>query len=314
MSGQTCLLVAVILAASACAKKDVGRDSSVRLAMVGQEAITESDLRARLAEQPAFALARYKTIERKKELLDTIIRQELLLQEAHRRGLDSDPEVRATVEKVLIQRLSRVYAEENDKAHPLPEADLRRYYDQHRMEFVSLTRARVSHLFLATPEKDTRRARAAAEAAKLLQQIKEREAKGEKQALELTASQRSEDAATKATGGDLGYRTREELTAAWGAAFADAVMGLKTPKEIGGVIATDKGIHLIKLLGRQEGYETPFESARSRIQGRLVVERRSHSIDELVVELRKTTKVEIDEKALGKVEVESSSPTAAASR
>ena len=54
------------------------------------------------------------------------------------------------------------YKEEDEKKRPIPEADLRSYYEQHRSEFVIPTRVRVSHLFIAAPEKDPRRARAAA--------------------------------------------------------------------------------------------------------------------------------------------------------
>ena len=135
-------------------------------------------------------------------------------------------------------------------------------------------------------------------------QIKSREAKGEKQALELTASQRSEDAATKATGGDLGFRTREELTQAWGAPFAEAALALKSPGEVAPVVSTAKGIHLIKLLGRHDGYETSFEAAKSRIASRLDTERRAHAVDQLVADLRKKTNIQIDEKALAKIEVD----------
>jgi peptidyl-prolyl cis-trans isomerase C len=230
------------------------------------------------------------------------------LQEARRRGLENDPEVRAAIEKILVHKLTRDYSEQQDKSNPIPEAEVRRYYEQHKAEFVSPTRVRISHLFLAAPEGDPKRAKATAEATKLLAQIFAKEAKGQKQVLETTASQRSEDAATKATGGDLGFKTREELAQAWGQPLADAALALKSPNDIGPVVATSKGIHLIKLLGRHEGYETPFETARSRIEPRLKQQRQTVTLDALIAELKKTTKVTIDEKALAKVNVSSSQP------
>jgi peptidyl-prolyl cis-trans isomerase C len=300
------------IAVVSCSKLTGGEKAKgTVVAKVGEGTISDLDFKAKLAEQPPFAQARYKTVERKKELLETMVRQQLLLAEARRRGIDNDPEVRATMERVLVHKLGRVYAEEEEKKRPLPEDDLRRYYEQHRSEFVTPTRVRVSHLFLDAPEKDPRRARAVAEAARLLAQAKTREAKGEKQAFELTASQRSDDAATKATGGDLTFRTREQLAQSWGPELMEAAFALKTTGELGPVVTTPKGIHLLKLLGRQEGYETPFASARSRIESRLKVDRQSRSLDALVADLKQKVKVQIDEKALAGVEVAAPAATAA---
>jgi peptidyl-prolyl cis-trans isomerase C len=297
------VLVLVLVACLGCRGGKRG-DASKPVAHVGDKTITVADLRAELARQPGFAVARLKSLDRKKEFLDGLIRSELLVEEAHRRSLDTDPEVRSAIQQVLIHKLAHVYSEEAEKINPVPESDLRRYYDQHRTDFVTPTRVRVAHLFFAAPTNGPHRAHALADAGRLLEQIKGRAAHGEKQPLELMASQRSEDTATKAAGGDLGYRTREDLTRAWGPALADAAFALKTQGDFGNVVATDKGVHLIKLLGRQEGYETSFEVARSRMAERLKSERRAHAVDELVTELRAKTRVEVDDQALAGVNPE----------
>lgn len=300
--GRSAIVAALVLVfAGGCRRADTSAKPTP-IATVGEQVISSVDFKARAAEQ-TFDRGRYKSLERKKELLEGMIRSELLVEEARRRHLDEAPEVRSAIERVLVQKLTRVVADEADKKNPLPEADTRRYYDQHKSEFTTPTRVRVSHLFLAAPEKDPKRAAAAAEASRLLAQVQSKAAKGVKQALELAASQRSDDAATKATGGNLGFRTRDELVAAWGSAFADAALALKSPQEIGPVVATPKGVHLIKLLGRQDGYETSFESAKSRIAGRLGAERRARSIDDLAADLRKKTTVKIDQQALARIDL-----------
>jgi len=294
-------LLLVIGLTSSCSKLGShDKHASEPIARVGGKTITAADLEARVAEQPSFSRARYQSLDRKKELLDGMIKTQLLVDEARRRHLDQDPEVRATIEQVLVQKLTRVVSDESGEA---TDAELRRYYDDHRAEFGAPTRVHVAHVFLAAPEKDARRPRAAAEAATLLQRAKAREAKGEKQALQIIASERSDDAATKAAGGDLGFRTKEELARAWGAEFADAVLALKTANEIGPVISTPKGLHLVKLLGRHDGYEISFEAAKSRIAGRLGSERRARTIDELVGGLKKKSKIEVNEQALAHVDL-----------
>ncbi|NTX38982.1 peptidylprolyl isomerase, partial [Myxococcus sp. CA033] len=88
---------------------------------------------------------------------------------------------------------------------------------------------------------------------KLLADLKTKEAGPIKSAFEMAATQQSQDSASKAAGGDLGFRSREELTQAWGAALADAAFGLKSSSEIGQVVETDKGFHLVKFQSRQVG-------------------------------------------------------------
>jgi peptidyl-prolyl cis-trans isomerase C len=302
-SAQTLLAIGLVaaLAGPACMKRDSGR-SAARLATVGGVTLTAADFKARVAEQTALRSSVYKSPERRKQALEAMIRIELLAQEARRRGLGNDPEVRSTIDRILVHKLGTVLANEADKATPVSESELRSLYEQRKAEFATPTRVRVAHLFLAAAENDPKRPRAAAEAAKLLQQIKAKEERGDKQVLELTASQRSEDAATKPTGGDLGYRTRDELSRAWGAAFADAALALKTANQIGPVVSTARGLHLVKLLGRHDGYEVPFESARSRLEPRLKGARDARSLDDLAAELKKTTKIDIDEQALATID------------
>src|SRR5512138_3434976 len=67
--------------------------------------VTAAEFQARLAEQSPLIRQRYGTLERKREFLDQLIRFEVLVGEARRRGLDRDPEVLATLEKLMVQRL-----------------------------------------------------------------------------------------------------------------------------------------------------------------------------------------------------------------
>src|SRR5262245_57809783 len=89
-------LGALALGRAACKKSGRAPDGAKgpALATVGDRVITAADLQAKIAEQPAFSQARYKSPEKRKELLDTVIRSELLLAEARRRGLADDPEVK----------------------------------------------------------------------------------------------------------------------------------------------------------------------------------------------------------------------------
>ncbi len=295
--------IAAALSLLSCHDKpsqDLGESGA--LAKVGQRAITVGDLSARLNEQPAAVASRYATPERKKELLDGLVRFEILAQEAERRGLDKDPEVRTALRKVMVQKLLHDRGEEAVRTASA-EAEVKAYYQEHQAEFVRPERVRVSHIFISAPANSPKRSQAEKQAAKLLVELRAKEAGPVKTAFTQSAQTLSEDEATKGLGGDLGFRTREELAGLWGTAFADSAAQLQSFGEVSGPVATEKGFHLIKLMGRQPGLDQPFDSVRSRIESRLTSEKRSKAIDSFVAELREKTPVTVDEAAVAKAEL-----------
>ncbi len=301
-------VVGALLALMACddaRKKTPEQVDSETVAQVGDKAITAAEFENKIDEQPPLVRSRYKTLDRKKEFLDNLIRFEVLLQEARRRGLESDPEVKAMVEKVLVQRMMQVRQKEIEAAGALPESELRKFYDEHVSEFVRPARVRLSNIFLSAPRGDPNRAKVREEAEKLVADIKTKEAGPNRAAFAQSASSRSDDMTSKNAAGDLGFKTRDELKEAWGEAVANAAMSLKAIGELSAVVESDKGFHLLKLAGRQEGVEQPFEAVKARIESRLALERRSRALDDFVGDLKSKASVKIDEKALERVDVDS---------
>lgn len=280
-----------------------GKADGPPVAIVNGHALSTQEVKAKLEEQPPVIRGRYTSLEKKKEFLDNLIRFELLVQEARKRGLDQDPEVQATLEKVMVQKLLRTQQEA--AAGALGEAELRKYYDEHLSEFVRPERVRVSHIFLAAPQGDAgKRAQARAAAVKLLSEVKAQEAGAARSAFELAATQQSQDNGSKSAGGDLGFRSREELAQSWGATLADAAFGLKTVSELGQVVETEKGFHLVKLLGRQLGMEQSFEQARPRLESRLLAERRAKGMDDFINGLKSQARIEVKDDALEQLKID----------
>jgi peptidyl-prolyl cis-trans isomerase C len=125
MRGRAVFLVATL--ALACSKRedDAGSPGAPQgpvLARGRGIAVTEADFRAKLAEQSPFARAYDGTMERKKELLETVIRFELLAKEAEEQGLDRDPEVRAAARRIMVQKLLRKRLDEKDGTPGAPAA------------------------------------------------------------------------------------------------------------------------------------------------------------------------------------------------
>jgi parvulin-like peptidyl-prolyl isomerase len=282
------------------------------IATVGEKLITATEIKAKLNEQSPHFRARYKTPERKKEFVENLVRFEVMLQEARKRDLENDPEVKTMFDRVLVQRLVKITQQEFENTLAITDADAKKYYDEHQNEFVRPARIRVNHIFIASLKTDPKRGKIRETASKMLAEIKAKEKGKQKNAFIEYASSRSEDTATKQEAGDLGFKTKEELTQIWGELFATAAFNLKTIGELAGVIETDKGFHLLKLSGRQNGMEQSFDTVKSRIQSRLSAEKRTRSLDEFISGLKSKANVTIDEKKLSEVNFDLPPATSAA--
>ena len=294
----TCGVVG-LWAGAGCRGQEPDHPAEPVVATVGSEAITAAEYKAKLDEQAPFIRSRYTTLERKQEFLDGMIQLEVLAQEAQRRGLDTDPEVREALRKLMVQRLIRQVTEE---LKPPSDAEIQRHYEEHRAEFVRPEQVRLSHIFLAAPVGEARRAQIKAEALALLGRARAAQGASRPEDFEALARARSDDADSKPRGGDLGLQTSEELTRTWGAPLAQAAFSLQSPREVGPLVETEKGFHLIKLELRQAGMNHPLESVKERIGSRLLSERRTQALDALVKRLREQSRVRVDEKVLADVQ------------
>jgi peptidyl-prolyl cis-trans isomerase C len=276
------------------------------VATVGNETITADDLKKRLEETSPFLRARYNTLERKKEFLDNLIRNELLAQEAEKQGLDKSPAVREQMKRAMIQELIKKQLDERLAGTDIPDADLKKFYDLHLDDFQKPERARVFHILL--PFQDAKEKIAAkAKANALLKDIDAREKKGESNAFQATAMKESKDPASAQVGGDLRFTSKDELARAFSTELADAAFALKTPGEKSGVVETPKAIELIKLQVKTVALNRSFEDSKDSIRGRIARERRSHEYDEWVKKLRDQTKVSVNDAELAKVVIEGAS-------
>src|SRR2546423_8703774 len=157
------LLCIALAAAPACKKSE---KSGPAVARVGDEVITADEVRQRLNETSPFLRARYSTLERKKEFVENMVRNELLAQEAVRQGYDKSPAVREQMKRAMIQELIKHQLDAKLAGTDMPDEELKKFYDAHLDDFVKPERARGFHILL--PAKDAReRAEAKKKAAAL---------------------------------------------------------------------------------------------------------------------------------------------------
>ncbi len=139
--------------------------------------------------------------------------------------------------------------------------DARKYYDEHQSEFGTPEERQAAHILIAVaaaaPQAEQDAARAKAE--QLLQQVKQNPAK-----FADLARQNSQDPGSAANGGSLGYFGRGMMAKP----FEETAFALKQD-EISGLVKSDFGYHIIKLLAVKPARLLPFDEAREGVINKL---------------------------------------------
>jgi parvulin-like peptidyl-prolyl isomerase len=260
------------------------------LAQVGDRTITVGEFADRLASQSPYLRARFESPERRKEFLDNLVRFELLVYEAKRRGYDDRPEVKRARRNAMIQQMVTQEIDAPLEAVEITDEEIRAIYDANPDEFNRPAQVRASHIFIED------RARAQ----KLLARAKE----GDLSGFRTLAREQSQDEKTKRSGGDLQFFTADgegsPAKAIRDAAFAMAKVGEVYPD----LIEEGGGYHIIMLTGKRAAVTRTYEQAKRAIRHKLNRERKDAAVAALTERLRKDIEIEIDYEALKAIEIE----------
>jgi peptidyl-prolyl cis-trans isomerase C len=287
----------------ACAKKrgkghaTSGGDSAV-VAKVDDEVITVADVQERINKQSPFVRARYTSNEKKKEFLDSLIRFEVMANEAKRRGYDEDPEVLRVMKQQMISKFLQKDFESKLKVEDVPDADVEKYYKEHPAEFNQKDEIRVSEV--VTKEKG-KADKAFAEAKTLPKAPTIVPTPDQKQFKDIVAKY-SDDEDAKQRGGDLGFFDKD--TTRYPKPIVDAAFKLAEVGDVAAPMKTEKGWVVLRLTQKRPGFNRPLAEVKRQIQQRLFRDTRTKAMDNFVAELKKKSAIEINDANLSKVVID----------
>lgn len=247
-------------------------------------------------------------------VLDRLVNYRLLLQEARARGIEVpaaeiDAQVRALAAQFRTEdelrdalvrrgvtvdmlrddarrdlRVAKLVSQEAGRDVAVPVEDVRAFYEANLEKFRQPEAARASHVFVRVPEgADDKTRNAMRVRAEAIMRLARR---GDDFAA--LARSYSEDRATGANGGDLGWfdkgRTPKEF---------DAVVFSLQPGAIGGLAHTPDGYHIVKVTGRRPSRIQPFEEVQQDLAAYLLRELQDRLTIRLINQLRGKAKIEI---------------------
>ncbi len=153
------------------------------------------------------------------------------------------------------------------------DAEIKKYYEEHQPDFSTQEQRQAAHILIAVaaqaPDADKQAAKVKAE--QVLQQVKQSPGK-----FAVLAKQYSQDPGSAANGGDLGVFARGMMVKP----FDDAVFQLK-PGEISGLVQSDFGFHIIKLLAIKPAKVRALAEVKSEIELKLKMQKAGDKFAEL---------------------------------
>lgn len=246
------------------------------LATVNGSKITVDDFEQEVKALPDYIRSMADTPQGRKELIDTLVMRELILQQAAKDGLDKGKEIDEKMaelrKRVIVDTFLKKKVENDAK---ISDEELKKFYEQNQAQFKAGDQIRASHILVKSEQ----------EAQAIQDQLK-RGGNFE----ELAKSKSVDSSSSK--GGDLGWFGKGSMVPP----FENAAFALKDG-EISGIVKSDFGYHIIKLTGKRSAGTRPFDEVKEQIKAALLPQKQQQVFAQIKEDLKKNAKVELaDEK------------------
>jgi peptidyl-prolyl cis-trans isomerase C len=256
------IAASIALAAAAVAGIAPLAAQAQNLAVVNGKPVPKSRADALLSQVQKQAQARNQQLppEIDKLVKDKVVTDEILTQEAERRGLAASPEYKQQMDLARQSILIGMLQNDVDKKTVISDADVQKEYDKFKAQ-ASGTEYHARHI-LVDKEDDAKA---------LIAQLKA----GAK--FEDLAKKFSKDPGSAEKGGDLDFAGPN----AYVPEFSQAMVKLKKGEYTQEPVKTQFGFHVIKMEDTREAQFPPLAEVKPQIQQRLAQERAAAFRDEL---------------------------------
>jgi peptidyl-prolyl cis-trans isomerase C len=199
-------------------------------------------------------------------VVNRLITQEVVIQEAQKAGLDKQADFQARLELSNRELLINAYLQDYNKKHPISEAEIKAEYEKFKQQLGD-KEYNARHILVKTEQ----------EAKDIIAQL------GKGADFAKLAKEKSLDPGSKDRGGDLDWFSPARMVKP----FSEATAGLKKGEYTKTPVQTQFGWHVIKLVDVRDTQPPPFDKVKDGIQKEL----QQRQIEKLVTDLRAKAKV-----------------------
>lgn len=245
------------------------------VATVGSKKITLDEFNKKYKEVTSQVLSNPPS---KKVFLEDLVRYEVGVQEAKKRGFDKDPIVLDRFNQEMYKAFLEKELGNKVEESKVSEEEMKSWYSKN-------PQIRLSDILIEVKPGATseQRAEAKKRASEILDEVKK-----SKRPFEELVRLYSDDTTTKSLGGDVGWQSRITLVPT----YYNAANSLKVNEVTSNLVETPFGFHIIKLTGRRS-YE---EATKREIRMAVFDEKRKIVFDNFFNGLKKQYNINVNSK------------------
>jgi len=242
---------------------------SATLAVIGGKAISVENFRTEMERQRGAFDAK-----RKEELLDSIVRSELLFAAARSAGYENDPEVIAAVKQAMVGKYLRDNLDPKLARVNASDQEAEAYFQSHQAEFGMPAMIHAAMIKIAVPSKVS--AQKKSELLKRAESVRAEALALEKgvPAFGKVAVSYSDDQDSRHRGGDLGWLQAGMADGRIDKKISDAIFAMKTPGQVSQVIAAPGGYYIVKLIETKAATVKPYAAVRDGVRYQVVQDKK----------------------------------------
>lgn len=235
------------------------------LAKVGELTVTDTEVNEFIASLGQRAAA-YNNPEGKKAVLNQLISNKLLLQDARRNLYEGEAAFREQLQKVKESMLINYAGEKAIASARVDEPEARAYFDEHKAEFTTEESVNASHILVKSEE----------EAKEILAKINAGEVSFE------DAAKEHSTCPSKENGGNLGDFGKGQMVPE----FDSAVFAMTEGEITAEPVKTQFGYHLIKLNKKTEAKPMEYAEVKDDLKNMLLNEKRRKAYESKINQLK----------------------------
>ena len=251
------------------------QNGSQVVATVGTKKITLDEFNKKYKEVTSQVLVNPPS---KKVFLEDLVRYEVGVQEAKKRGLEKDPIVLDRINQEMYKALLEKELGKKVQENSVSEPEMKAWYSKN-------PQIRLSDILIEVKPGATEAQRA--EAKKRGDEILA-EVKKSKRPFEELVRLYSDDTTTKNLGGDVGWQSRITLVPT----YYDAAVAMKAGEISQNLVETPFGFHILKLTGRRS-YE---EATKREVRMAVFDEKRKNVFDDYFNRIKKQYQINVNAK------------------
>ena len=277
----------------------VGQDV---LAVVGDEVITKADFIKQMNSRGGSMPGQYHDLRQKQFLLDFMINQQVMFDDAVRKGIHQDEAVQKMYRKATIDKYLELELNQKLEALTVSEREIQQHFDGNKEKYKKPARKRAAIIYKQV------RADLSAEDKQLLidelQDVKSKVAELDAKTLHFgeLALSHSDDRSSRYQGGVIGWFVENPKRAyKWDRSVIESLFALPEPGAVSDVIETPDGLFLVRLVGSEQVEEKVLSQVSSGIRQQLLKAKQDALKKKFITQLIEAADIDINQQLLANI-------------